>query len=188
VKLLKSVEYLFGPTRLLQVTAKRYVTERVSIMKKILVIIVICSFFVGAHGLCQAVSKPMGLGWKGQPFKGSFTTKDGRMQQVDDFLNLSEYHVFHYRYDGFVMPMSIVVVKSLTALEGNRVRVTQKNGEVLTVDMWDAEKHRCMLFTIFQAEITRYVRRLVYVYYDESQGKDVQAEVMMCDLARIEFE
>ena len=157
-------------------------------MKKLLGIIAICVLFVGSHGICQATPKPLGMGWKGQPFKGSFTTKDGRTQQVDDFLNLSEFHTFHYRYDGFVMPMSIVVVKSLTALEGNRVLVAQKNGEVLTVEMWDAEQHRCMLFSVFQAEITHYVRKLQYVYYDESQGKDVQAEVLMCDLAEIVFE
>jgi hypothetical protein len=45
-----------------------------------------------------------------------------------------------------------------------------------------------MLFTVFQAEITHYVRKLHYVYYDESQGKDVQGEVLMCDLAKIVFE
>ena len=157
-------------------------------MKKLLGIIVIGVLFAGVHGVCQATPKPLGMGCKAQPFKGSFTTKDGQTQRVDDFLNLSEFHTFHYRYDGFVMPMSIVVVKSLTALEGNRVRVTQKNGEVLTVDMWDADQHRCMLFTVFQAEITHYVRKLHYVFYDERQGKDVQAEVMMCDLAKIEFD
>jgi hypothetical protein len=157
-------------------------------MKTRVAIIVICILVAGTYGLCQATPKPLGMGWKGQPLKGSFTTKDGRTQHVDDFLNLSEFHTFHYRYDGFVMPMSIVVVKSLTALEGNRVRVAQKNGEVLTVEMWDAEQHRCMLFTVFQAEITHYVRKLHYVFYDESQGQEIQAEVKMCDLAKIVFE
>jgi hypothetical protein len=157
-------------------------------MKTLLAIISFSILMAGAHGLCQATPKPLGMGWKGQPLKGYFTTKDGVTQHVDDFLNLSEFHTFHYRYDGFVMPMSIVVVKSLTALEGNRVRVAQKNGEVLTVEMWDAEQHRCMLFTVFQAEITHYVRKLHYVFYDESRGKEVQAEVKMCDLAKIVFE
>ena len=157
-------------------------------MKALIRIIAFSVLITGAEGICQAAPKPLGMGWKGQPLKGYFTTKDGRTQHVDDFLNLSEFHTFHYRYDGFVMPMSIVVVKSLTALDGNRVRITQKNGEVMTVDMWDAEQHRCMLFTVFQAEITHYVRKLQYVFYDESQGKDVQAEVEMCDLAEIVFE
>ncbi len=151
-------------------------------------IIVFYILITGAHGICEVKAKPLALGWKTQLFKGYFTTKDGRTQHVDDFLNLSEFHTFHYRYDGIIMPMSIVVIKSLTALEGNRVRITQKSGEVSTVEMWDAAQHRCMLFTVFQAEATHYVRKLHYVFYDESQGKEVQAEVPLCDLKKIVFE
>ena len=150
--------------------------------------ILITGLITGAHGICQTKPKPLGMGWKGQPLKGSFITKDGRTQHVDDFLNLSEFHTFHYRYDGIIMPMSILHIKSVTVLEGNRLRITQKNGEVSTVEMWDAEQHRCMLFTVFQAEITHYVRNLHYVFYDEGQGKNVQAEVLLCDLKKIVFE
>jgi hypothetical protein len=157
-------------------------------MKPLVAIIAICVFVAGAHGLGQATPKPLGMGWKGKPLKGYFTTKDGVTQHVDDFLNLSEFHTFHYRYDGFVMPMSLVVIKSVTALEGNRLRIAEKNGEILTAEMWDAAQHRCMLFTVFQAEITHYVRKLDYVFYDESQGKEVHGEVLVCDLKKIVFE
>ena len=150
--------------------------------------ILITGLITGAHGICQVKPKPLGLGWKTQPFKGYFTTKDGRTQHVDDFLNLSEFHTFLYRYDGIIMPMSILHIKSITALGGNRLRISQKNGEVLTAEMWDADQHRCMLFTVFQAEITHYVRNLYYVFYDEGQGKEVQAEVPLCDLKKIVFE
>lgn len=150
--------------------------------------ILITGLITGAHGICQVKPKPLALGWKTQLFKGYFTTKDGRTQHVDDFLNLSEFHTFLYRYDGIIMPMSILYIKSITALGGNRLRIAQKNGEVLTAEMWDTAQHRCMLFTVFQAEATHYVRKLHYVFYDESQGKEVQAEVPLCDLKKIVFE
>lgn len=150
--------------------------------------ILITGLITGAHGICQVKPKPLGLGWKTQPIKGYFTTKDRRTQHVDDFLNLSEFHTFLYSSDGIIMPMSILHIKSITTLGDNRLRITQKNGEVSTVEMWDAAQHRCMLFTVFQAEITVYVRNLHYVFYDEGQGKDVQAEVLLCDLKKIVFE
>jgi hypothetical protein len=136
------------------------------------------------HGLCE--EKP--FGWKSQIFKGYFTTKDGRTQPVDDFLNLSEFHTFIYRYDGIIMPMSIVYVKSVTALDGNRMRIVQKDGETLTAEMWDGAQHRCMLFTVFQAESTHYVRKLHYVFYDQNQEKKVQGQIPMCDVKEIGFE
>ncbi len=157
-------------------------------MKLPLRIIAFCILMTGSDAICQDEPKPLGLGWKTGPFKGYFTTKDGRTQYVDDFVNLSEFHTFLYRYDGIIMPMSIVDIKSITALGGNRLRITQKNGEVLTAEMWDAAQHRCMLFTVFQAEITHYVRNLRYVLHDESQGKEVQGEVLLCDVKEIGFE
>jgi hypothetical protein len=136
------------------------------------------------QGICG--EKP--FGWKSQIFKGYFTTKDGRTQQVDDFLNLSEFHTFIYRYDGIIMPMSIVYLKSVTARRDNQLRIVQKDGEILTAEMWDAKEHRCMLFTVFQAESTHYVRVLHYVYYDQGHRKQVQAEVPLCDVREIGFE
>jgi len=150
--------------------------------------ILIAGLITGAHGICQVKPKPLGLGWKMQPFKGYFTTKDGRTQHVDDFLNLSEFHTFIYRYNGIIMPMSVPKIKSITTIDGDRLRISQKNGEVLTAEMWDADQHRCMLFTVFQAEITHYVRNLHYVFHDESKGKEVQAEVPLCDVKKIVFE
>jgi hypothetical protein len=153
-------------------------------MKMLLRMMAFCILLSGAHGF--GAEKP--FGWKSQIFKGYFTTKDGRTQHVDDFLNLSEFHTFIYRYDGIIMPMSIVYIKSITTLDGNQMRIVQKDGEILTAEMWDAAQHRCMLFTVFQAESTHYVRSLHYVFHDQGQEKQVQGEIPMCDVQKIGFE
>ena len=158
--------------------------ELMPVPKRCLWITALCILMSGSHGLCE--EKP--FGWKSQIFKGYFTTKDGRTQAVDDFLNLSEFHTFIYRYDGIIMPMSIVYLKSVTALEGNRMRIVQRDGETLTADMWDGAQHRCMLFTVFQAESTHYVRKLLYVFHDQGQAKQVRAEIPVCDVKEIGFE
>ena len=147
-------------------------------------VVFLCVFFVGVLGICHGEI----FTWKSREVKGHFTTKDGKTQTVDEFINLTEFHNFVCRLEGSIAPIPIASIKSLTDLGGNRVRVTKKDGEIFTCEIWSNTGDPCMVFTWFMAEITMYVNELHYTFHDVSQDRYSQSRILLCDIETIVFD
>jgi hypothetical protein len=121
-------------------------------------------------------------------FKGYFVTKDGRTQTVDEFTNLARSFTFVYRRKGIVTKLPLIDIKALTDLGSEQIRITRRNGEILSAQMWNIAGGKCMVFSYLKAEWSVYVNELDYSYYDQCESKRFQSEISLCDIKEIVFD
>jgi hypothetical protein len=143
-----------------------------------------CLLFTVLQGMGEA----RGFTWKGQTIKGHFVTRDGRVQEVEDFIDLTEFHSLLYRREGILAPLPLVYIRRLTYLDGRKIQVLRKDGETLTVQSGDTSRPHCMVFTCSQAEATTYVHELRYTFIEAGRGERAQARISLCDVQEIAFD